>query len=432
MTEWPTTNLADQTSFVYLNGLWKGKKPPFQKAVVIRNTNFRNDGILDLDDVAVLDVEARQLESRQLQLGDIIIERSGGGPKQPVGRVCYFNVRDSRPHSFSNFTTTLRVKDTNSFLPRFVHYYLLHLYNSGFTVPLQRATTGIRNLDFNAYQQAEIPIPPKKEQEKIVAVLWKLQRAIETEEKIIATAHELKKSAMRQLFACGLRGEPRKESQIGLIPESWNPKRLDDCCSVVSSSVSYTDFAEMPETPDSDSVSAMGIKVSDMNLVGNEFQIVRANLQKRVTTKFAEKKLVPSNTVVFPKRGAAIATNKKRMTTAWTVLDPNLIGVKAGEGVNSGFLFYWFQKFDLRTITEPGPTPQLNKKNLTPLLLPIPNDSHEQADIAGILQTIDSKLSVHKSKRKTLQELFKTILNQLMTGEIRAADLVIDLSEIKS
>jgi type I restriction enzyme S subunit len=217
MTSWQTTTLADTAKFEYLSGLWKGKKPPFEKAVVVRNTNFRNDGILDLSDVAILDVETRQLESRRLRKGDIIIERSGGGPKQPVGRVCYFNVDDSRPHSFSNFTTTLRIKDLDAYLPLFVHYTLLHLYQSGFTFPLQRATTGIRNLDFGAYQEAKIPILPKPEQKKIAAVLWKLQRSIQLEEKLATTTKELKHAAMHQLFTHGLRNEPQKETEIGPI-----------------------------------------------------------------------------------------------------------------------------------------------------------------------------------------------------------------------
>src|SRR6266566_3002884 len=103
---WPTTTLRDAESFQLLNGLWKGKRPPFASAAVIRNTNFADQGSLDLSDVAVLDVEERQLAERRLIPGDVIIERSGGGPKQPVGRVCYFDVSNAHPYSFSNFTST--------------------------------------------------------------------------------------------------------------------------------------------------------------------------------------------------------------------------------------------------------------------------------------------------------------------------------------
>ncbi len=275
-----------------------------------------------------------------------------------------------------------------------------------------------------------ISLPPKPEQEKIASVLWKIQHAIAVEEKLVTTARELKQSAMRQLFTHGLRGELQKETEIGLMPKSWTTPKLEKCCHVESSSLSYTDFLAMPPSADKETVRAMGIKVSDMNLLGNELRIVRSNLERLLSRATAERKCVPPDTVVFPKRGAAIATNKKRLTTAWTILDPNIIGVRAGSGVSHEFLFQWFQQFDLRTITEPGPTPQLNKKNLTPLILPIPNDPDEQQEIANILQTIDRKISIHEQKRATLQELFKTMLHQLMTAQIRVHNLDIDTSEV--
>lgn len=275
-------------------------------------------------------------------------------------------------------------------------------------------------------------VPGKREQEKIAAVLWKVWRSLDAEEKLISSARELKQAAMHQLFTRGLRGEAQKETEIGLLPNSWNAVPLEDCCDVVNSSLSYTDFERLSELSEENAVLAFGIKVSDMNLPGNESQILSANLKKRISLNLARRKLVPGGVVVFPKRGAAIATNKKRMTTTWTVLDPNLIGVLAGEGVNPRFLFYWFQNFDLRTITEPGPTPQLNKKNLTPLSLPIPSDSKEQEEITGILEIIDRKISTHQQKHTTLQDLFKTLLHELMTGQIRVERLEIDTSEVQA
>jgi type I restriction enzyme S subunit len=319
--------------------------------------------------------------------------------------------------------------DPQQAFPRFLYYVLqtnslneeIAKFESGASYP------AVNDKDI---LDRTILLPPKPEQQKIAAALRKIQRNMEVEEKLIATAHELKQSAMHQLFSRGLRKEPQKETDIYPLPQSWTFKRLEDCCDVVSSSLSYADFERMPDLTNDNAVPAMGIKVSDMNLFGNELQIVRANLQKHIDVGIAAKKLVPAKTVVFPKRGAAIATNKKRLTTAWTVLDPNLIGVRGKEEMDSGYLFYWFQNFDLRTITEPGPTPQLNKKNLTPLFLPIPSDLDEQREIAFILESIDRKISVHERKRATLQELFQTMLHQLMTGQIRVANLDIDTSEV--
>src|SRR6202035_2057583 len=109
--------LSDSTKFQTLNGLWTGKKPPYTIAGVIRNTNFTASGDVDYSDVAYLDVEESQLAKRQLLPGDIVIERSGGGPKQAVGRVVFFERPDGE-FSFSNFTSAIRVVDTEALEPR--------------------------------------------------------------------------------------------------------------------------------------------------------------------------------------------------------------------------------------------------------------------------------------------------------------------------
>jgi type I restriction enzyme S subunit len=155
-------SLEDETRFETLNGLWAGKKPPFITAGVIRNTNFTKSGRVDFSDVAWLEVEQKQLTQRQLRPGDIILERSGGGPKQPVGRVVYF-AREDGPFSFSNFTSAIRVRDAEAFDSEFVFYGLLELYQSGRTEDIQRRTTGIRNLDFSAYKErAAFPLIPMR------------------------------------------------------------------------------------------------------------------------------------------------------------------------------------------------------------------------------------------------------------------------------
>lgn len=166
--EWKSAPLRDICDF--LNGLWTGKKPPFVTAYVIRNTNFTSGGRIDLTDVAVLQVEAQQFEKRRLLKGDIIIEKSGGGPKQPVGRVVLFDL-DSENYSFSNFTSAIRVKDSELVDSAYLHRVLYSWYVSGVTEPLQKRSTGIRNLDFGAYKDLEVPLPSLDEQRRIVEAL---------------------------------------------------------------------------------------------------------------------------------------------------------------------------------------------------------------------------------------------------------------------
>ena len=96
-----------------------------------------------------------------------------------------------------------------------------------------------------------------------------------------------------------------------------------------------------------------------------------------------------------------------------------MIGVASNGSIEQALLFEWFQMFDLRTITEPGPTPQFNKKNLLPLRIPVPPTREEQLEIVAVLTAIDRKIDLHRRKRTTLDELFKALLHKLMTGKIR-------------
>src|ERR1017187_267845 len=130
-----------------------------------------------MEDVAEHPVEVKQLESRLLQYGDILLEKSGGGPTQPVGRVALFNIPNGE-YSYSNFTARIRVVDerANGF---FVWLVLNHFYQSGKTEGLQKQTSGIRNLDNTAYLAFQIPLPPLEVQKEIVAEIEGYQKVID-------------------------------------------------------------------------------------------------------------------------------------------------------------------------------------------------------------------------------------------------------------
>ena len=72
----------------------------------------------------------------------------------------------------------------------------------------------------------------------------------------------------------------------------------------------------------------------------------------------------------------------------------------------------------------------VNTKHIGSVLVPLPKEPEEQREIVNILQAIDRKIALHERKRASTQDLFQTLLYKLMTGEIRVADLDIDVSEV--
>lgn len=207
-TGWKTKTLEDVCQFS--NGLWKGEKPPFVNVGVIRNTNFTKEGTLDDSDIAYLDVEAKKLEKRRLQFGDIILEKSGGGPKQPVGRVALFDKEDG-DFSFSNFTAALRVLDPRELDFRFLHKFLHWTYLSGITEGMQSHSTGIRNLDGDAYKAIRISFPPLSEQQRVVGILDEAFEGVATAK---ANTEKNLQNA-RALFESHLQSEHAEKALLG-------------------------------------------------------------------------------------------------------------------------------------------------------------------------------------------------------------------------
>jgi len=142
-------------------GEW-GKEPTFENnedyslIKVLRNTNFDNQGNLNFDDVAERFIENKKLEKVELKTGDILIEKSGGSPIQPVGRVAIIeNLKDR--FTFSNFLQCFRLK--NECLPEYLFCFLKTLYGLNYMEYLQNQTTGIKNLIMEEYLSIPIPLP---------------------------------------------------------------------------------------------------------------------------------------------------------------------------------------------------------------------------------------------------------------------------------
>jgi type I restriction enzyme S subunit len=301
----------------------------------------------------------------------------------------------------------------------FVYFLLCLLRPSIYAIATAGGST-FPNISKSTLSEFEVGLPPLPEQKRIAHILSTVQRAIEAQERIIQTTTELKKALMHKLFTEGLRNEPQKQTEIGPVPESWETATVASVCTIKASAMSYKQLENAPNLPDG--IRVIGIKVSDMNLPGNEIEFRFANLERQLPEKEALKRTVPANSIIFPKRGAAIATNKKRLTTGRTVLDPNLIAVMPTKSVNHRYLFHWFNTFDLKKITDPGPTPQLNKKDIAPLKFPMPS-IEEQLAIAAAVDATEGKITLHRRKREQLQDLYRALLHNLMTAKTRVRDL---------
>lgn len=156
--EWGEENLEDNENTAY----------------IIRTTNFLNDGTLDVENRELVKrkISREKIDEKHLKRGDIIIEKSGGSPNQPVGRVVYFDIESEKNFLCNNFTSILRVKE--GIEPKYIFYFLKDCYKKRIVLKYQNKTTGIINLKLQDYlKNTEIQLPNIEIQKKIVEILDK-------------------------------------------------------------------------------------------------------------------------------------------------------------------------------------------------------------------------------------------------------------------
>jgi type I restriction enzyme, S subunit len=210
--------LADKLEDLF-SGEW-GDEDGVELTKVLRTTNFTNCGIIDFSDVVSRSIKQKIVLRKKLLPGDIIIEKSGGSPAQPVGRVVYFDLDDTSDYVCNNFSAVLRF--SSDLHPRYLFHLLLANYQAGKSEKYQNKTTGIRNLKLSNYLQSiQIPDIALSEQKRIAAILDSAD-AIRTKRKAaISKLDELAQSVFIEMFG-NLKNNEKE----------WEMKLLGDCFKV--------------------------------------------------------------------------------------------------------------------------------------------------------------------------------------------------------
>lgn len=177
---WNIRPLEDLLSYV-IGGDW-GKDedfsdPDYGLAFCIRGSEIRNWEGDKGRTAALRKIKKSNIEKRKLKDGDILVEISGGGPEQPVGRTILidksvFTYRPEIPKIHTNFLRLIR--PVGGVDPKYLNYYLKSFYLSGEIVRYQGGSNNLRNLKFPDYLKIPIPCPPIDEQQNIVSKIEEL------------------------------------------------------------------------------------------------------------------------------------------------------------------------------------------------------------------------------------------------------------------
>lgn len=274
--------------------------------------------------------------------------------------------------------------------------YLKYFFQSeGFRKEIYNLSQGSTRaaLKYRDLSNIEILLPPIEEQEKIVKILKNIDSIIKKYKNLLEEKNQFIKSQFAEMFE-------NKE---------YPKKRMDEVAILKSG----TTFNKEYELQNGD---LLYCKVSDMNLQGNEKYMISSKTY--VTKDVGLKSSIPANSVIFPKRGGAIGTNKKRIIIKDTCVDLNTMGVTPKESINIQYLYYYFINIDLATLCDGSAVPQLNNKNIGPLeisVAPIEIQQH----FANIVEQIDKQKFLLDKQKQNYEKLKKGIMQKLLTGKVR-------------
>lgn len=147
------------------SGTWGLEPNGFNEVKCLRVADFDYDKLTHVEPETIRSIDSNHMATKLLRHGDILIEKSGGGEKAPVGRAIIVNELNGLT-SYANFVDRLRFKKT--VLPRYALYVLYAMYSGGINTKHIKQNTGIQNLDIKHYLKETVPIPSIQDQLSII------------------------------------------------------------------------------------------------------------------------------------------------------------------------------------------------------------------------------------------------------------------------
>jgi len=329
----------------------------------------------------------------------------------PIGRACF--VPKVPYPTITAVDVTIFSPDTTQIDPKFAVFLLnapIHLSQC------ESMASGIthRRISRNNLSSVLLPVPPFSEQRQIAAVLGLVQRAIEQQERLIALTTELKKALLHKFFVEGLRGEPQKQTEIGLVPESWEVNRLGDHC---ASSAFGPRFTSNLYAPDGNVVT---LRTTDLDDDGNIDY--REAPKARLKIEKFESHLLQTNDVVVSRSGTCGIAAVFQGYGMPVLPGAFLIRLRLAGRLRPQFLRFYVNspvgRPRIMNLAQGAIQKNISGTALKDFLVPVPS-IEEQDEIEAHVKAIDRKLRVHTQKKLALTDLFRTLLHQLMTAQIR-------------
>lgn len=356
--------------------------------------------------------------SRILEKDDILLEKSGGGEKQTVGRAVRFdrNVR-AVCSNFIEKLTPLKVHN-----PRFISYLMGALYFQTINIRSIKQTTGIQNLDLYSFLCEVVPFPTKEIQKSIVDFLdretAKIDGVVAKKQKLIELLKEKRQALITRAVTKGLdpkaKMKPSGVDWLGDIPEGWEVKKAK----FLSDFVSGYSF-------DSESYTDNGVPIIR---IGDIAEIIDFESVKKVPIELSlglEKFNVKSGDILLALTGATIGKTAIYNSTEFALLNQR-VAILRGKKLDQKYLTYFIAssifKENIDYLCFGGAQENIGKSEIGSIIISYPKIDEqkeivvfldrETAKINGIIKKVEMQI-------EKLQEYRQALISNAVTGKIK-------------
>lgn len=297
--------------------------------------------------------------------------------------------------------------------PEFLYYFMLSKQNEIYG--LQRGS-GMPHVYAKDLALLEIGVPPLDEQSRIIETLddhlSRLDKALTESHYAASATLRFSASLLHSMFTGDL-----MQRELGV--EELNLTALAEVAEVQSGGTPKGLDRLSSETATGDHTVPF-YKVGDMNLDARYMKASRSYLTHKDIDAL-RLKVIPSGSVVFPKAGGAIATDKKRLVQVPGPIDLNCMAVIPGKAILPTYLAWWFESFKLSDLSNGSILPQIGKTAVMQVRLPIPSLSDQEK----IVQYLEENISMVRSEARTIDgvaasisTLRRSVLNDAFSGKL--------------
>jgi type I restriction enzyme, S subunit len=406
------------------NGIWGAEPDGDDDLVCIRVADFDRQSLrVSTEKLTMRSVAGKDRRNRLLEMGNLLLEKSGGGEQQLVGAVVEFN--QSFPAVSSNFIARMVASDDMN--SRFLVYLHSHLYSGRVNFRSIKQTTGIQNLDSQAYLDEAITYPPLEEQQTIATFLdyktAKIDALIAKKKALLEKLAEKRISLISHAVTKGLDpSAPMRDSGIdwlGEIPAHWEVKRLKFLSTKIGSGVTPRGGATVYQDSGipllrSQNIHFDGLKLQDVAFIDESIHADMKNSQ------------VLNGDVLLNITGASIGR-----CNFWSGeyedanVNQHVCIIRPNEKVKTSYLCYAMSSNVGQAqidIEQTGAGREgLNFEALKTFTFSLPSSEEQQA-IVDFLNDKTAKIDGHKEKIESvitrLQEYRSALITNAVTGKI--------------